>query len=264
MNRYLPLPANPLQPSQENIARARRKFKDLAGSINRHIQSNPYSIRVLRDAELSHVIAHRDIDLDIDVAFDCVEIVQRLRAALDKAVVALVELNERGTSGVGFPFGGIDRNTGQPEKFPSDRIKKKLEEKLTPEQWNFICAQRPYPTGNDTLWAINEIANEDKHRKDLVSVEPHLHHGFAIASGYIDKLFVKPNDFQHLLADANKETVLMSMGQAVSQLQMQHQFSVSVVFGLGFGVDRRNVLSTLNEQIRQTEHIVGSMRALAG
>ena len=255
---------NPLLPSQENVARAVRKFRDLVFVVNRHIQSNPYSIRVHRDSDLFHVIARLEKDISVDVAFDCVEIVQRLRAALDKLIVALVEQNGRGTSGVGFPFGGIDRNTGKPDKFPSERMTGKhgLERKLTPQQWGFICAQKPYPGGNDTLWAINEIANADKHRKDLVGVTPNLNHGFALSgdSGpYIDILYIRPSNFQHILADGDREKVLLSMGQAVSQLDIEHEFSVSVVFGSGFGVDARDILSTLNEQILQTDYIIKNM-----
>lgn len=251
-----------LQPSKENIARASRKFKELVAAINRHIQSNPYSIRIERDADLFHVIARREKDLDIDISFDCVEIVQRIRSALDKLVVAMVDRNGFGTSGLGFPFGGIDRHTGQPNEFPDARTIQKLKKKLTPVQWDFLCAQRPYPGGNQVLWAINEIANTDKHRIDLVSVEPHLHHAFSFSGGFIDTLIVRPTQFQHILADQERELILTSMGQAVHQEDIKHRFSVAVVFGQGFGVDRRNILSTLNEQIRQVDHIVKTASAL--
>jgi hypothetical protein len=255
--------SNPLAASQENISRARRKFADLKASINRHLEGHPYSIRIHRDADLSHIIARREKDIDVDMAFDTVEIVQRLRIALDKAVFSLVEFNKRGTSGVGFPFGGIDRNTGKPNPFPDERMTGKhgLEKKLTAGQWRFICAQRPYPGGNGTLWAINEIANVDKHRKHLVTVEPNLSHNLEVRGGIIDTIIFLPTKFQHLLADQERETILASMGNMASESDIKHHFSASVVFGNGFGVDRRNVLSTLNEQIRQTNHIVGGFRA---
>lgn len=256
--------ANPLQASHENVARAKRKFTDLKGAINRHLQGNPYSLRVERDSSLTHIIACREKDIDIDTSFDVVDIVLRLRAALDKAVVALVSANQRGTSGVGFPFGGIDRNTGQPNEFPDLRMTGKdgLEKKLSPESWLFLCSQRPYPGGNDILWAINEIANTDKHREGLVTVSPNLSHGFKIGTGFIDVLKLNPAEFQHLLRDEERETVLLSVGQEASQADMQHSISISVVFGNGFGVDGRNVLATLNEQIRVTEHILKEISSL--
>lgn len=254
---------NPLAASQENISRARRKFDDLKASVNRHLEARPYSIRVHRDSDLSHIIARREKDVDVDIAFDTVEIVQRLRIALDKATSTLVDFNGRGTSGVGFPFGGVDRNTGKPNPFPDERMTGKhgLEKKLTASQWKFICAQRPYPGGNDTLWAINEIANEDKHRKDLVTVAPNLSYGFAMRNGVIDRLTIGPAEFQHLLTDEERETVLVSMGAMASEADIEHLFSVSVIFGNGFGVNGRNVLGTLNEQIRQTAHIINGLRA---
>lgn len=256
--------SNPLHASQENVARAKRKFGQLKAAINGFLQSNPYSLRAQREAGLSHIIARREKDLDIDIAFDVVDLVLRLRSALDKATVALVASNSRGTSGVGFPFGGIDRNTGQPDKFPSERMigKHGLKKKLSPEQWDFICAHRPYPGGNNTLWAINEIANADKHREGLVEVSPNLDHGFAFDGGYIDRLSIRPTEFQHLLSDEEREVVLMSMGTVVSQSNIQHSFSASVVFGDGFGADRRNVLATLNEQIRIVDHILKGMRRI--
>jgi hypothetical protein len=121
------------------------------------------------------------------------------------------------------------------------------------------------PGGNDTLWAINEIANTDKHRKYLVDVTLKLNHGFALSgdSGpYIDGLHIRPSNFQHILADEDREKVLLSMRQAVSQLDIEHQLSVSVVFGSGFGVDKKDILSTLNEQIRQTDYIIKNMTHL--
>jgi|GEM_PF-3976313 len=252
---------DPLSPSKENVTRAKRKFADLVFLINRHLQSSPYSVRVQRENSLSHIIARREVDLDVDLAFDCVEIVQRVRSALDKATVALVAQNGRGTSGIGFPFGSINNDTRKPYEFPSKRMKDALEKKLTPDQWKFICAKKPYPGGNDTLWAINEIANQDKHRADLVSVEPNLSHGFSIGSHpsgmtYIDALHYRPSQFQHLLADEGREEILISIGRSVSQLEIEHQFSVSVIFGNGFGVNRRDVLGTLNEQINQVDDII--------
>jgi hypothetical protein len=189
--------------------------------------------------------------------------VLRLRAALDKAVVTMVEANGRGTSGVGFPFGSIDRNTGNPEPFPSARMTGNygIEKKLTSDQWNFIKSYRPHPGGNEDLWAINEIANEDKHRKDLIEVSPHLDHGFAIRpnpSGLtkIDYLAINPSNFQHVIADPERERVLMSMGTSVSQQRIDHQFSVSVVFGRLFPVAGKNILTQLNQQIRLVDQII--------
>lgn len=254
---------DPLAPSKENVARAERKFHHLKGAINRFIQSNPYTFRWERDADFTLIITHRDKDIDPDVSFDVVEIVQRLRIALDKATVAMVEKNGRGTSGVGFPFGSIDRNTGQPYPFPDERMSGKygLKNKLSTPQWDFICAQRPYPGGNKLLWAINEIANEDKHRKDLVGVQPTVEGGFNMYyGGIIDTMSSRPTQFQHVLKDQDRETVMVSMGPKASQANIEHTFGVSVVFGNGIGADGFNVLNTLNEQIRITDSIIKDFR----
>jgi hypothetical protein len=93
-----------------------------------------------------------------DIGFEVVEAVGHLRSALDKMSVAIVESNERGISGIGFPFGGLDN--GKPEVFPSARMQNGIKRKLTADQWDLIETYRPYPGGNDILWAINQIAND--------------------------------------------------------------------------------------------------------
>ncbi|WP_156000815.1 hypothetical protein [Sphingopyxis sp. MC1] len=252
-----------LAASRENVARARRKFEQLKSSIDRYSNSGAYSIRTQYNDGMIHLIASRDKEPDIDIAFDTVEIVQRIRVSLDKAVSYLVEHNGRGSSGVGFPFGGIDGNTGKPLPFPDERMMGKhgLSKKLTPEQWDFICAQRPYPGGNDTLWAINEIANVDKHRKDLVALIPKLDYGMNTV-GFVDYLVMRPAHVDHLLSDKERETVLCTMGPRAAQTYIEHSFHIDLVFGEGVSVKGRSVLSTLNEQIRQVTQVLSGMRQL--
>ena len=172
-------------PSLEKIARAERKLrrvKDILDDwVSKGIMCN---LRREVHGERAHIIARTEEVPPEDVAWEIVEAVGHLRSALDKMLVALVEGSGHGVSGVGFPFGGV-RADGQAETFPTARHTS-LEKKLTPEQWRLVVAQKPYPGGNDLLWAVNELANQDKHRKDLVKVFPALAvHTMTVTNGVL-------------------------------------------------------------------------------
>ena len=254
----MPTTKPPLFPSQEKIKRAKAKFSYLMGSINNYIRSNPYSIRKQTYGDRFYVIASRDKDIPEDVSFEVVELVYHLRTALDKMMVALVARNERGTSGVGFPFGGMSSN-GEPEQFPTKRMEDGIKKKLTTDQWALIEAQRPYPGGNDTLWAINELSNEDKHRKDLVEA-------LADPGASVDITRLEPSSTVSIginnpavIHDQEREVVLFSTDLARNK-RIDSTISPAVVFGPIPPVQGQNVLVTLNQQIRLVEGIVGVFR----
>lgn len=252
----------PLHASHENVKRAKRKFSDLKLVINRYLMARPYSVRIEVKAGVTYVIARRERDLPEDIPWDVVETTLRLRVALDKAIVELVERNGRGTSGVGYPFGGIDGNSGQPNPFPDRRMTGKggIKEKLTPDQWRLIEAQKPYPGGNDTLWAINEIANADKHRKGLVEVRPWLDQGgswrnVTDALGGARRICIQPSQHDFPLTDDERETVMLSVEGAYN-FRVDQQLFPSVVFGRIRPVEYGNVLVELNQQIRLVESML--------
>jgi hypothetical protein len=248
----------PLRPSKEKIKRAQSKFDYLKSGINRYLASSPYAIKVEANADFRYIIASRTVDPPDDFAFEVTEAVGHLRSALDKMIVALVDKNGFGTSGVGFPFGGLDN--GKPEQFPSTRMERGIKKKLTPEQWGVIEAQRPYPGGNDALWAINEIANEDKHRAGLVQIRPAMSDrggiGVVLGGGLIREITYRPNDCDFVLKDKEREVVLLRIREGGLNEKIDTTIACSVVFGDIRPVAGKNVLTTLNEQIRITERIV--------
>lgn len=254
---------HPLRPSEEKIKRAEAKFGYLKGAINAYVASQPYSTRFDEQAGAKHLVARREKELPEDIGFEIVEAVGHLKSALDKMLVALVELNGRGISGVGFPFGSIDN--GQPVPVPNGRTGP-IEKKLTADQWTLVVAQRPYPGGNDTLWAINQIANTDKHGRDLVEVKPRLaHKGTGIGTPGTNwsggSINVYPAQDDTLPYDYEREKVLVSIWGGSGQLGIRSESTVEVVFGEIAPVSGMNVLTTLNQQIRITERIVKLFRS---
>lgn len=256
----------PLYASEEKTKRAKSKLGYLKEIINGYVASKPHDIITKKEPDAVYVIASRTKDIPAECAWELVEAVNHLRGALDKIVIDLVDLNQRGTSGVAFPFGGYDRSTGKPDAFPNKRMEDGIKKKLTPEQWDLIAAQRPYPGGNTTLWAINEIANADKHRKGLVEVRPHLAHGAGISATYGGELYgdgrtiVNPTDRHHVLDDKERQRVLLAIEGYAINLQIDSEVAEGVVFGELPPVTRRDILVTLEAQIGLVEGIIESFR----
>lgn len=252
----------PLFPSQEKIRRAKSKFNQLKSAINTYAAIQPYSVRVDTNGNTHRLVTRRNENPPEDLAFEVVEIVGHIRSALDKLTVATVALNGRGISGIGFPFGAIDN--GKPEPFPSARMEQGVKKKLTPAQWDLIEAYKPYPGGNDTMWAINQIANADKHGADLVRVIPRNLGGLGIGTAGTNwtggEIVTMPAQDDSLPYDYERETVILSITGGSGQLGVEHKPAVAIVFGEIVPVGGRNVLTTLNEQIRISEHIVKSFR----
>lgn len=243
-----------LNASQEKIKRAKAKFDYLKSLINGYIESRPYSVIKKSDLRSDFFIARREKELPEDVAWETVEAIGQLRSALDKLVVDLVDFNGGGISGVAFPFGGM--SGGKPDIFPTTRHDH-LKKKLTPSQWDMIIAQKPYPGGNDALWAIHEIANADKHRRGLVAVSPRIvPANLSISQGVIDRLTYLPTNANAILDDPEREMVLIKSSILNHSLKINQTLSVDVVFGGLLPVTGKNILVTLNQQIRLLEAMV--------
>lgn len=250
------------RPSEEKIGRAMRKLNELEAPIRRYIEANPYELRVEEDAERSYVIARRVKDAPGDFGWETVEINGHLRDALDKLMSNVVAHNGRGTSGVGYPFGGLDN--GQPNPFPDGRMTRKggIKEKLTADQWRLIEIHKPYPGGNTALWAVNEIANANKHRKDLVEVKPRLRQRVGLISGCSGTILFNPVDCDFVLADKKRETVLLALGHDGFNRQIQHDVAADIVFANVPVVQGAGVLETLHEQLRLVQNVVRGFREL--
>lgn len=250
-----------LTPSMEKIGRAKFKLHNLAATINDYIASKPVSVRQVSHSGFNHLISSVDKAAPSSVSWEVVEIVGHLRAALDKAIVAIVAHNRRGVSGVGYPFGGLDN--GKVEEFPNRRMEQSLKKKLTLEQWDHIIRQRPYPTGNDLLWSVNEIANEDKHRINLVKTKAVGSLAtLDISGGKIGKISSGTDEFDFILQDRERETVLISSSSTPGQPQIKCGVSVLVVFGDIYPVAGRDVLEILDGQVTMIEKIVREMSVL--
>lgn len=248
----------PLYPSQEKVRFAKSEFKNLVSEIRFFIKNNPPNIRIEVNSDGSSTAFLKSPDeIPAGISIRASSIVKQLREALDKMVVALVDANGRGHSGVSFPFGGKNIETGKIEEFPTGRHNS-IKKKLTPKQWRLILAQKPYPSGNDLLWAINQIANTDKHRMDLVGVRPDFKQGFAMGNGYLSS-FVSHEE-EVFTSENGAELKIFTIG-AGTTMNIEHSVSTFVSFFEIEPVNGKNVLVTLNQQIRMVDHILKTFKA---
>ncbi len=239
------MPISPdFTPSLKKIERAEYKLAQLYNIMDQFIATSPYEIRVELHSSMHHLIARRVKPVPEGLTWELVEAVGHLRSALDKMLVAVVESNGRGTSGVGFPFGGTSKGTSEP--FPSGRDLRKLEGRLTPDQLALVIAQRPYPGGDDMLWAINEIANEDKHRRDLVKATPEIQSknikftgGVFIVRKY--GVLVGSSNFNHLLKDPEAEKILVSYPDGPRQPHIDCIMNVNIIFAGSVSVHGKEI-----------------------
>ena len=260
-----------LSPSLEKIARAESKALNLERLVNEWFRDEAKSRSVFyKNGQTTHVVARIDKLPPIDIAFEFAEGVNHLRSALDKMMVALVERNGRGVSGVGFPFGGLGDN-GQPEPFPNGRSIAKLEQKLTADQWDLVLAQKPYPGGNDLLWSVNELANQDKHRKDLITVD------FGVAMTQIEVRggvfggdgkagFSLPGDADFICPDQERERLLFSFTTVggTPEPKINHSVGIGVVIGPIPPVDGMKVVPTFDHQVRMVKGIIEAFSTAFG
>lgn len=247
-------PSPPLFASLAKVKSAYSKIAELSASINAFLAGAKTSIRSETYEGRTYVIGGMNRAPDEGLSLKAGEVAVQLRDALDKMAVALIIQNGRGTSGVHFPFGGMDKATRKIEPFPSARHRH-LEKKFTPEQWKLILAQKPHPRGNDTLWAVNQIANCDKHWEGLVEVKinPMLDH-LSVANGYFHDFAVYPSWPEGLVRQHETERVLLAWAGPMPDAQ--GRAGVGIVFGEIPPVTGRDVLVSLNSQAAEVERIV--------
>ena len=248
----------PLFASLAKVKSAHTKLVELGQAINAFVDETKFALRAEKHDGLTYVIGCVNQTPDESLSLKAGEVSVQLRDALDKMAVALIVKNDRGASGVHFPFSGMDKVTGKFEPFPAPRHAH-LEKKFTPEQWKLIVAQGPHPAGNRTLWGVNQIANNDKHWEGLVEVrmEPMLQHFTVGRPGdkLEGRLVLEPDWPQGLVKQNETDRVLFGF-----EGSLPHASNASAGLGVVFGeippVTGRDVMVTLEAQTREVERIV--------
>lgn len=138
-----------------------------------------------------------------------------------------------------------------------------IKKKITAAQWDVISAYKPYPGGNDALWGINQIANADKHGSDLVRAHTLMNtDGFGLSRADGTQTFISNPANVPIPYDKERERVVLAFSGGSGDFKAEQAFSVSVVFSDLRPVTGKNVLVTLNQQIRLVDNILKGMCAL--
>lgn len=243
--------------ASQKLQRAKTKFANLETLVDEYISSRPHTLRLLRRDNATFFISKLNSDLPEDFCWELVETIGHLRSALDKIVLEMAEYNGSGTSNVGFPF--VSLTEDGPNPFETKRIKDVLK-KLTPQQADLVKACKPFPSGNAIFWAINSLANIDKHQKGLVEIQPAIEHGIAFNNGLYTDVWMNPSDRQYVLDDPQKEKVLLVISGAGYNQQLRIIPKSRVVFGDFLPVAGQSVIEVLREQLSLVDSFFNSAK----
>ena len=125
-------------------------FKSVVGSGN---IDKPYTVVPERDADTG---VFRECFSD-DISCILFDAVNNLRACLDHMTVAIAAKHRGGDDFVSFPFSDNAANRLNIIR------RKRLPDHVPAEIVALFESFKPYKGGNDTLWAVNHLANVKKH-----------------------------------------------------------------------------------------------------
>ena len=168
-----PKPQNPLHGVKLKISRADQHVADIEQIVNTFSTSH----RIVREMEPDGL--HELVKLIVVPIPDMLpvivsEAVSHLRSALDNLAAALAVKNSKG---VYFP---IENSL---DEFKLPRAQRKINN-LPPHAQKLIHRLKPYKGGNNLLWAMNRLRNDDVHTRltALIVSAPHWNANRTIAT----------------------------------------------------------------------------------
>ncbi len=190
------------------LARAEHHIRDFNGIVDQYVQSKPWIVFVDRDSNPSQDLYKVEFTDTLRQMLPCIlfDATNNLRAVLDQAGYAsAVAAKSSSLKAVKFPFGLTESNfrnnlAGGCKDLPTE-----------------ICAiferSNAYKGGDNTLWALNEIANANKHfaLKPLVIGNPSaFFSGESVGEGGLQQI-VSPGGFGIGWDPEKSEITLMSV-----------------------------------------------------
>lgn len=239
--------------SRQRITRAKTHIRNLDRIVRRFIHHNPYKHVVVPHPDGVHVIhklkaKRRNLPRSFaDVSTDAIE---NLRAALDQAVYAIAIAHgitdRRDLRNVAFPFSSNatdfqSRLNGTCPGFPQEIL-------------TLLRSFKPYKGGDNTLWAINELANTSKHitlpTVVFTIIAAHVHEVIGMGN------FVFPPQWD----SQQNEFVL---GMAVPKTRVKYK--ADLIFNVGFdGIPTfagKPVVTVLDEMASIVDRILVDMES---
>ena len=142
---------DPFYSSKFSINRGKQRTLDFSKSARGFVESNPYAFVSEVDPDSNYEVHKIKMvkPMPESIEGEAVEAANHLRSALDQAMFAI------GGKGAYFP---IAHNLSDFEKGVKGRCKN-----IPVEITDIVRRFKPYRGGNDLLWALNEVANTQKH-----------------------------------------------------------------------------------------------------
>jgi hypothetical protein len=158
------MPKHPFHVPRRKILRAKEHTRNMESRIRRFFDSEPYTyireVNAQRTHELHKVrfkkqIPERAGELAVEAA-------EALRSALDQAAFAVAAAANptRPRSSIKCAYFPIADSAAQ---LMTDVINRGRCKDLPPDIVTFLCALKPHKGGNDLIWAVNKLANANKH-----------------------------------------------------------------------------------------------------
>jgi hypothetical protein len=150
---------DPFEDSRRKVARAEQHLEELVGKVTEFVEAQPLErVEVPHPTMPGHklhkiVLRHQLPDSVADITGD---IINNLRSALDIAAYTIaVSSGVQSPKNCAFPFA-----RSLPQMAQSLGRCKDLPETIQ----SLFIGLRPYLGGDNTLWALNEMCNTDKHK----------------------------------------------------------------------------------------------------
>ena len=146
---------------QTKLERAKQHYAELEAALASLFAINPYKISTRRNDE-GRLVYYLSGVTDIPVEFSLIagDVIQNLRSALDHLAYALwvkeADGQGRREEKIYFP---IDKDQASYNKNKADKTQGISQQSLA-----IMDSLNPYPSGNDVLWRIHKLNNNDKHR----------------------------------------------------------------------------------------------------
>jgi hypothetical protein len=140
------------------LVRAQHHIRDFSQAVREFVTSKPWTHVVDQDPDTGQHIHKIRIDRQLPEMLPCIlfDATNNMRAALDQAGYAsAIAAGSPSLKAIKFPFSSCE------EKF-RDHVAGACKD-LPPQVCEIFASYQPYRGGNDTLWALNEIANAKKH-----------------------------------------------------------------------------------------------------
>ena len=253
---------HPLFWVERKIAHADSRLDEFKVIIEDFQRLSQAAFRVEKHDGTAYYIGTPSTEKLAGIAIRIGEIGVQLRSALDKMISELAVLHGKSGRSMAFPFGGTDPTTGQAQPFPTPGTKANLEKKIGPIASQWIIGHKPHPSGDETLWSINQIANTDKHHAGMLEIRPQIAKGVAVHSLIVDgepegpiPHFTRP-DWPDVITRQNEWEYILGAIASDQKITASHSVALKIHFGEIAPMVGEEVITVLDAHIEKARSIL--------